>query len=471
MADAGWYGSAFFLTLSAFISAWGKGYKYFSLRVVYVLAIFLFEVGSLLCALSPNSIALIIGRAIQGLGGAGISGGGYIITAFICPPNIQPIVVGLLGSVFTVASIVGPLLGGVFTTNLTWRWCFYINLPIGGATIFCILFFFRTPAAAKASYDTATREVLMSFDPVGLVLIFSGLLCFFLAIQWGGVAHPWNSSIEIGLLVGCVLLLIVFAVNEWYQGDRALIVYRLLRRRSIAASAGFIMFLNAGNIALQYQLPIYFQAIQGDSAVDSGLKLIPSILSTAIATAIGSGLAGKLQVVQPFFLVASISCTVGCGLIYTFGLEEGLGKIIGYQILFGVGTGLGVQLPNLVATVTSAAEDVSTAVSTVAFFMLLAGGWGVAATDAVLNNILLQKVALYVPGLDGNEVLAVGAAGIKDAYGGEVLRGVRQAYLDGLHAGWALAIASFGFTFLWALVPKWPGRLSPAKGVSSTKAS
>ncbi|KAI1158620.1 putative MFS transporter [Nemania serpens] len=464
MADAGWYGSAFFLALGAFVSAWGKAYKYFSLRVVYVVAIFVFEVGSLLCALAPNSIALIIGRAIQGLGGAGISGGGYTITAFICPPSLQPIVVGLLGAVFTVASIVGPLLGGVFTSRLTWRWCFYINLPIGAVTIFCMLFFFRTPIGAKGSHGTPMREMLMNFDPIGEVLIFSGLLSFFLAVQWGGVAYPWNSSVEIGLLVGCILILILFAVNEWYQGDRALVVYRILRQRSIGASAGFIFFLNAGNIALQYQLPIYFQAIQGDSPVESGLKLIPSILSTAFATAVGSGLVGKLQLFQPFLLVASVIATIGCGLIFTFGLSQGIGGIIGYQILFGVGTGLGVQLPNLVATVTSAAEDVSTAVSSVAFFMLVAGGWGVAVTDAILNNLLLQKIPHYVPQLDGHEVLAVGAAAIKDVYSGEVLRGVRLAYLDGLHAAWALGIAAFGLTFFWALLPKWPGRLTPAQG-------
>lgn len=116
---------------------------------------------------------------------------------------------------------------------------------------------------------------------------------------------------------------------------------------------------------MQYQLPVYFQAIQGDSPVQSGIKMIPSILATALATAIGSGVAGKLQVFQPFLLASGAIATIGCGLIFTFGLNESLGPIIGYQILYGVGTGLGVQLPNLVATVTSAAEDVSTAVSTV----------------------------------------------------------------------------------------------------------
>jgi hypothetical protein len=169
-----------------------------------------------------------------------VANGGYTITAFIVPPNIQPIVVGLMGSVFTVASIAGPLLGGVFTSNVTWRWCFYINLPIGSVTIACMLLFFRTPAHAKSGHNTPIRDTLLSFDPIGSVLMFSGVLCFFLAVQWGGVAKPWNSATEIGLLVGCVLLLALFGLNEWYQGDRALIVFRILRLRSIGACSGFI---------------------------------------------------------------------------------------------------------------------------------------------------------------------------------------------------------------------------------------
>lgn len=204
------------------------------------MAIFLFEIGSLLCALSPNSIALITGRAIQGAGAAGLAGGGYTITAFVVPPPAQPVVVGLMGSVFTVASIAGPLLGGVFTSNVSWRWCFYINLPIGGVTILCLLLFFKTPVRAKSSHGAPAREIFASFDPIGLILMFSGILCFFLAVQWGGVSKPWNSADEIGLLVGCVLLLALFTVNEWYQGDRALLVFRVLRNRSIGACSGYI---------------------------------------------------------------------------------------------------------------------------------------------------------------------------------------------------------------------------------------
>ena len=117
-----WYGSAFFLTLAAFQSTSGKVYKYFPLKTSFLIFIFVFEIGSLLCAVAPNSTAFIVGRAIAGIGGAGISSGVYIIIAFSAPPRQRPALTGVLGATFSVASVVGPLLGGVFTSNVSWRW-------------------------------------------------------------------------------------------------------------------------------------------------------------------------------------------------------------------------------------------------------------------------------------------------------------------------------------------------------------
>lgn len=120
--QVGWYGSAFFLTLASFQSTWGKGYKYFTLKNTFLLSIFIFEIGSLICGVAPNSTALIVGRAVAGAGAAGISSGVYTIIAFSAPPRQRPAYTGILGATYAVASVVGPLLGGVFTSNVTWRW-------------------------------------------------------------------------------------------------------------------------------------------------------------------------------------------------------------------------------------------------------------------------------------------------------------------------------------------------------------
>ncbi|KAI1842238.1 hypothetical protein JX266_011523 [Neoarthrinium moseri] len=267
----------------------------------------------------------------------------------------------------------------------------------------------------------------MNFDPVGSVLVFSGVLCFFMAVQWGGVVNPWSSSVVIGLLVGCVVIFGLFFANEHYQGDRALIVYSILGLRSIAASCGFAFFMNAANIALQYNLPIYFQAIQGRTPVDSGIRMIPSILGTALATLVGSGVMGKLQMFQPFLLASGVLSVIGCGLIYSFQPDAGLGPIIGYQIL----------LPSPRRRL------------------------GGRCHRRHLNNLILERIPRYAANVDPHAVLLVGAAGIHKAYSGEELRGVQLAYLDGLHGGWALGTAAFGVAVFWALVPEWPGKLAP----------
>jgi hypothetical protein len=128
--QVGWYGSAFFLTLASFQSTWGKAYKYFPLKTSFLISILIFEIGSLVCAVAKNSTTLIVGRAIAGAGGAGIASGAYTIIAFSAPPQQRPAFTGILGASYGVASVIGPLLGGVFTDRLTWRWCVSYTWPL-----------------------------------------------------------------------------------------------------------------------------------------------------------------------------------------------------------------------------------------------------------------------------------------------------------------------------------------------------
>ncbi|KAL1865037.1 hypothetical protein Daus18300_007384 [Diaporthe australafricana] len=469
MEDVGWYGSAFFLTLASFQSMWGKAYKYYSLRLVFIGSIALFEVGSLVCALAPNSVALIVGRAIQGAGGAGLTGGCYTIAVFVARPAKLSIIFGLLGSTFSLASVVGPLLGGVFSESVTWRWCFYINLPIGGVAVLTMLLF-RTPDHAKNHAKMDLKETIINFDLPGLFLLLSSLICFFLALQWGGVSRAWSSGTIIALLVLWIVLTCAWLSIEWFQGDKALVAPRILRKRSIAACCAFIFFLNAANFSLIYNLPIYFQAIAGDNPLISGVKVIPTILSTSLSTVVSSSLIGKVNHYQSFLLIGSILVTLGSGLIYIFGFDTGLGPVIGYQILYGVGTGLSVQIPVIVAGATSAAADQAVTLSTVLFFQFVSAAYGVGSTDAILNNIILNNAPGYMGGKDGHDVLSVGTGGLEAAFEGDLLRGARRAYLDGLHASWALAIALFGVTFLCALGATGVGRLS-SKNTSHEKSS
>ncbi|KAK3329968.1 major facilitator superfamily transporter [Apodospora peruviana] len=469
--DVGWYGSSFAITLAAFQSHWGKAYLYFPLKWSFLCSIFIFEIGSLVCGVAPSSDALIVGRAVQGVGAAGITGGCYTIASFIVPPARVPAITGLLGSVFTLASVAGPLLGGAFTSNVSWRWCFYINLPIGGVAFACLLFFFHTPAKSKALVGTLPwTKTLEQFDPIGTVLLVSSLDCFCLAMQWGGLFKAWGSADVIGVLVGWFVMSVAFAINEWFQGDKALIVYRILKNRTIAVCCGFIFFMMCGNQSLYYNLPIYFQSISGDSPMASGLKFIPTILCTSICTFLTVILVGKWNMYQPFLIAGAILQTLAVGLFYLFDLDTGLGPVIGYQIIYGIGSGLGIQTVIIVGQTVSAVEDISMTLATIIFFQFGAGAYGVSSTNSVLDNVLIHKLKQYVPDLNPTTVFEAGATGIKDTYQGETLLAVRQAFLDGVRASLVLTCAFLAVSIFWSLAPKWPGRMERRPGKNQTAA-
>ena len=169
------------------------------------------------------------------MGGAGIGSGAYTIIAFAVQPAQRPAYTGLLGASYGIASVIGPLLGGVFTSHATWRWCFYVNLPIGGASAVVIFLFFHAPAASKPVKAPWT-EKLLQMDPLGTFTIMAAIVCYLLAIQWGGVTKAWSDSSVIGTLVGFGVLLIVLGIVEWWMGDRAALQGALLRRRAILAN-------------------------------------------------------------------------------------------------------------------------------------------------------------------------------------------------------------------------------------------
>jgi MFS family permease len=240
--DIGWYGSAFFLTVSGFQASWGKAYKYFDMKSVFLTGILIFELGSLLCGVSRSSTMLIIGRAITGVGAAGVITGSYCIVAFAVPPVRRPAFTGIMGATYGVASVLGPLLGGAFTdSSVTWRFCFYINLPIGAISVAIIFFMFESPAASKS--DEARKATLMDkikhMDILGMVTIMAAIVCLLLALQWGGVSKSWKSADVIGTLVGFGVLMIAFVVVEYLQGDRAMLVPSIMKQRVVLVGSLF----------------------------------------------------------------------------------------------------------------------------------------------------------------------------------------------------------------------------------------
>jgi MFS family permease len=238
--DVGWYGSAYLLTTCAFQLTWGKFYTFYSIKGTFLASLFVFELGSLICAVAPNSTTLIIGRAIAGVGGGGVGSGTFLLVAHSVSSRRRPALIGLVGGMYGFSSIAGPLLGGAFTdsSNFTWRGCFYINLPLGFITALCILLFVHTSGSQKGN-KVSYKDQLKQMDLPGTALLMPGVICLLLALQWGGTKYEWKNARIIALLVLSVVILAGFVVIQMRSGDRATVPVRVFGNRNIWGSALF----------------------------------------------------------------------------------------------------------------------------------------------------------------------------------------------------------------------------------------
>ncbi|KFY31150.1 hypothetical protein V493_01360 [Pseudogymnoascus sp. VKM F-4281 (FW-2241)] len=454
VSDIGWYGSSFFLTVAAFTSPWGKLFKYFTLKWTYLVAVFIFEVGSLICAVAPNSTALIVGRAIAGLGAAGVASGAFILVAFLAPPEKRPAYLGIIGASYGISAVIGPLLGGVFTERLSWRWCFYINLPIGGVAAVILVVFFKLPPHVKPA-EATFREKMLQLDPIGIVLILGAVICYILALQWGGVTMPWDSSEVIGLFVGFVVLLVAFGVNEWWLGERAMLPPRLLKNRYIYQGMAYSFTIAGTYFLVLYYLPIYFQVVSDVSPIQSGVRNLPLILAITLSTILSGVGITVTRRSMPFMVVAGVLTTIGVGLLYTLDIGTSSSKWIGYQVITGLGLGLGFQVPVSAAQATLPQIDIPSGSAMIIFVQTIGGAFLVSAGQSAFVAKLSEYIVQSGPSISAPQVIGTGATEIRRVFAAEEVPIILRAYVQGIQTSFIVAIALAGACTLIAFVAKW----------------
>ncbi|KIW61815.1 hypothetical protein PV05_01895 [Exophiala xenobiotica] len=448
--DVSWYAAAYFMAFGAAQTSAGKIYKYYNLKWSFLISMLIFEVGSLICGIAPNSKTLVVGRAIAGLGGAGLSVGGTSIVSFTVPPAKRPMMMGVIGMTYALAAVLGPLLGGAFTDHVSWRWCFYVNLPIGGVAAVAVFFFFRLPAASAPPRVSWTKK-LLHVDPVGIALAMGGIVCFILALQYGGNAHPWDSSVVIGLLIGFGLIAITLVAWEIWLGDYAMMLPRLYKQRSLSTTAPYQFFFMGSYIVLLYYLPIYFQSILGASPIKSGVNNLPLVLAAAVFALAGGAVVMKTGRAQQVMFIGSMLATVAIGLIYTLDIGTSTAKWVGYQFFVGATMAFAIMHGLSIAQANVGPEDLAAVTANLLFFQTVGGAFSTSAGQSAFVNRLLATLPKTAPGVDPGKVLLTGASELHTVFSPDVLPGVLQAYMVGLKAAFAVAVAFSGVAFLCSL--------------------
>ncbi|KAK4126814.1 MFS general substrate transporter [Parathielavia appendiculata] len=456
MSDIGWYGSSFLLTVSAFQLFYGKAYTFFAIKVVFLLAIGLFELGSLVCALAPTSAAFIIGRAVAGLGASGISPGALIIIAHSVPLRRRPIFLGSMGGMYGIASVCGPLLGGVFTDQLTWRWCFYINLPFGAFAALVIVLFFRPPDQPNL-VQLSVLDRIKKIDWLGLVLFIPSIVSLLLALQWGGSTYPWRDGRIIGLFVVFGVTGVAFGAVQFWRKDDAIVPPRIIAQRSVAAGAWYAFCNASAFLIVVYYTPLWHQVIQHVSAVDSGLRLLPVLIGLVVMLLVSGALVSLIGYYTPFMILASILTPIGEGLMSTWTVDTTFSQWFGYEALTGLAFGMGMQQPLMAVQAVLPIEDVPIATSAVAFAQTLGGAVFLAIAQAVFQNRLVQNLPSTLGAVSSGsaEMLQAGASAIYTTVPPHLLQPVLVAFNDALTHVYVVSICMSVLTIVGSLAMEW----------------
>lgn len=276
-----WYAGAYLLAQASLLPMAGRAYTYFPFKATFVAFLVVFLLGSAICGAATSAGMLIGGRAVCGVGASGLFNGALMAVAVVSPPGKKALWTGVLTGIGGMGQVLGPVIGGSLTEHATWRWCFYLNLPVGAVTIGCILLV-RLPNIPRKSWNAKT--LVWDLDVAGWAIFGPACAMLLLALSWGGREYPWRSATVIGLFCGSVAAFAIFAVWEIRQQDQAMIPPRIAKIRVVYSAMIAYAFATGAMQIVSYNLSLWFQASKGKSPTSAGLFLLPSLVPHLVFT-------------------------------------------------------------------------------------------------------------------------------------------------------------------------------------------
>ncbi|KAK7184384.1 hypothetical protein DPSP01_013832 [Paraphaeosphaeria sporulosa] len=453
--DIGWYASAYRITQMALLPTCGRIFTLYDVKWSYTILLLVFELGSIVCAVAQNSITLIVGRAVAGIGAAGSMGGAAIIVSYCVPLGKRPVLMGVISLMYGIGSILGPLVGGIFTDNatLTWRFCFWINLPFGAIALAQIWYTLQTPPPAVKA-ELPPREKIRQLDLPGATILIGSVVCLLLALQWGGIVYPWSDAKVYGCFIGFALMLVLFVFIQMKDQNSCTVPLRLFRNRTVCASSGFMLFLQLAVAAQAYYWPIYFQAVKNTSARDSGIYMFPFAVSSTLCTLASGWIISRIGYYVPFMWIGTPILAIGAGLFQLLDAYSPALHWVGYQIVTGIGFGVCGQVPIVAVQVVSHKEDIPTAVVLILFFESLGGALATSIAQNIFTDSLLQDLG-KIRGVDGGAVVEAGVKEFRRLVPLELLDQVIWAFEEALGNVFWLALASSVAALLISIAMEW----------------
>ena len=439
LSHLSWVVTAFLLTSTTTTPLYGKLSDMYGRKPLFVVSILIFLAGSCLCGISGSMTQLIIFRGIQGLGAGGLITLAQTTIADLVSPRERGRYQGLFGAVFAFSSIAGPLLGGFITDCLSWRWIFYVNLPVGALALALIVFGFRRPQ----------RAVSHSIDYFGVMYLSAGTTTLLLLLTWGGVAYPWTSPLIVSM-AGASALFFFLLVRQESRAAEPVFAPGLFRNKVFVIASLVIGLTFMALLGTAVFLPLYFQLVLGFTPSRAGLMMAPMTIGLIASSFLGGRLVSRTGRYK-IFPVVGLACVSSALLVVMWAATVGAGVPVMEVALSLLGFGFGFVMPNLTVAIQNSVgpRELGMATATAGFFRSLGGAFGVALSGAIVTT---QLHHLQLGAGNGSGARSLVEQGIQQiaqlpvAQRDIVLSAYRGAISSTFLAGAGVALAAFAIT-------------------------